>query len=76
MTPIERLVDFFGSQKKTADALGVTQAAVSYWSSGIHRMSAVKAFLAEDLTHGAVSARDLSIAVPIRNTCSEESIRE
>ena len=30
MTPIEKLVDYFGGQTKTALALGVSQAAVSY----------------------------------------------
>jgi len=59
MTPIERLVDYFGGQTKTASALGVTQAAVSYWVSGIHAMSAKKAFKAEELTGGAITAREL-----------------
>jgi len=61
MTPIQRLVDFFGGQAKTASALGVTQAAVSYWLSGTHQMSAAKAFLAEELTKGKVTARDLCV---------------
>lgn len=52
MTPIERLVDYFGGKTKTALALGVSQAAVSYWVSGIHLMSAEKAFKAEELTGG------------------------
>ena len=52
MTPIEKLVNFFGGQAKTAAALGVTQAAVSYWFHGAHTMSATKAFLAEELTGG------------------------
>ena len=56
MTPIEKLVNFFGGQAKTAAALGVTQAAVSYWFHGAHTMSATKAFLAEELTGGAVTA--------------------
>jgi len=59
MTPIETLVDFFGGQTKTAIALGCTQAAVSYWVAGIHSMSAQKAFKAEELTGGVVTARDL-----------------
>jgi hypothetical protein len=50
MTPIERLVDYFGGQTKTALALGVSQTAVSYWVSGIPLMSAEKAFKAEELT--------------------------
>ncbi|GAB6406052.1 Cro/CI family transcriptional regulator [Pseudomonas sp. MHK4] len=59
MTPIERLVDFFGGQTKTALALSVSQAAVSYWVSGTHLMSAEKAFKAEELTGGQITARDL-----------------
>ena len=59
MTPIERLVDFFGGQTKTALALDVSQAAVSYWVAGIHPMGAEKAFKAEELTGGKVTAREL-----------------
>ena len=59
MTPIEKLIDFFGGQAKTAVALGVSQAAVSYWRTGAHTMSAQSAFRAEELTGGAVTARDL-----------------
>ena len=61
MTPIERLVDFFGGQTKTALALEVSQAAVSYWVAGIHPMSAEKAFKAEELTGGKVTARELCL---------------
>jgi DNA-binding transcriptional regulator YdaS (Cro superfamily) len=68
MTPIQKLIDFFGGQAKTASALGVTQAAVSYWVSGTHQMSAAKAFLAEDLTSGTVTARDLSIPLASKTT--------
>ena len=59
MTPIERLVVHFGGQTKTALALGVSQAAVSYWVSGICLMSAEKAFKAEELTGGEITAREL-----------------
>ncbi|MFP3680582.1 Cro/CI family transcriptional regulator [Pseudomonas sp. SIMBA_041] len=59
MNPIEKLVGFFGGQAKTAAALGVSQAAVSYWASGTYDMGAAKAFLAEELTRGAVTAREL-----------------
>lgn len=62
MNPIEKLVDFFGGQAKTAAALGVSQAAVSYWSTGVHTMSAAKAFLAEELTGGVVTARELCVS--------------
>lgn len=59
MTPIQRLVEHFGGQTKTAAALGVSQAAVSYWASGIYSMSAEKAFRAEELTGGLITAREL-----------------
>lgn len=68
MTPIEKLVDFFGGQAKTAAALGVTQAAVSYWFTGVHAMSASKAFLAEELTGGAITARELCTSTSRRAT--------
>ncbi|MDH0300649.1 MULTISPECIES: Cro/CI family transcriptional regulator [unclassified Pseudomonas] len=59
MTPIEKLVDFFGGQAKTAEALGVSQAAVSYWFTGTTTISAKRAFLAEELTGGVVTAKEL-----------------
>lgn len=59
MTPIEKLVRHFGGQTKTAEALGVSQAAVSYWVSGIYLMRADKAFKAEELTAGKITAREL-----------------
>lgn len=59
MTPIERLVEHFGGQTKTALALGVTQAAVSYWVTGAYSMSAKTAFRAEELTKGLITAREL-----------------
>lgn len=59
MTPIERLVEHFGGQTKTALALGVTQAAVSYWVTGAYSMSAKTAFKAEEMTDGLVTAREL-----------------
>jgi DNA-binding transcriptional regulator YdaS (Cro superfamily) len=59
MTPIEKLVDFFGGQTKTAIALGCTQAAVSYWVTGVHSMTAQRAFKAEELTGGVITAREL-----------------
>jgi DNA-binding transcriptional regulator YdaS (Cro superfamily) len=59
MPPIEKLVEFFGGQTQTALALDVSQVAVSYWVSGIHPMGAEKAFKAEELTGGKVTAREL-----------------
>lgn len=59
MKPIEKLIAHFGDQTKTAKALGVSQAAVSYWLSGAHSISAEHAFRAEELTGGLVTAREL-----------------
>lgn len=69
MTPIEKLVEFFGGQAKTAAALGVSQAAVSYWFNGTHAMGAHKAFLAEELTGGKVTARELCVS-PARKSAA------
>lgn len=59
MTAIKRLVEHFGGQTKTAQALGVSQAAVSYWLSGIYSISAEHAFKAEEITGGLVTAKEL-----------------
>ncbi|EIU3398344.1 helix-turn-helix domain-containing protein [Pseudomonas aeruginosa] len=67
MTPIEKLVSHFGDQTKTAKALGVSQAAVSYWLAGIYVMRADLAFKAEELTGGAVTAKELC-ARPVANS--------
>ncbi|WP_176506389.1 transcriptional regulator [Pseudomonas urethralis] len=64
MTPIQTLVRHFGGQSKTAQALGVSQPAVSHWLAGTHRMSAASAFKAEELTGGLVSAKELCSPVP------------
>lgn len=64
MTPVERLVDFFGGQTKTGKALGVSQAAVSYWLSGANALSARMAFKAETLTGGKVAAWELCPDIP------------
>lgn len=74
MTPIEKLVAHFGGQTKTAAALGVSQAAVSYWVAGIHSMGADAAFKAEELTNGYVTARQLCARVS--DTSSSTRIRQ
>jgi DNA-binding transcriptional regulator YdaS (Cro superfamily) len=56
---ISKLINHFGTQASTAKALGVSQATVSYWLSGVVKISAEKAFLAELATGGAVSAAAL-----------------
>ena len=58
-TPISKLIEFYGTQERTAEAMGVSQASVSGWSSGRHGMSEIHALRAERLTDGAVSAVEL-----------------
>lgn len=59
MNVFERLVNHFGGQVKTADALGVKQGSVSGWVRGKHGMSPVTAIRAEHVTDGAFKAADL-----------------
>jgi DNA-binding transcriptional regulator YdaS (Cro superfamily) len=56
---INALIKFFGSQSKTGEALGVSQATVSYWLSGSQKVSPEKALLAETVTDGAIKASSL-----------------
>ncbi|WP_054085871.1 MULTISPECIES: transcriptional regulator [Pseudomonas syringae group] len=56
---ISELINFFGSQAKTGEALGVSQATVSYWLSGSQKVSPEKALLAEAVTDGAIRASSL-----------------
>lgn len=58
-TPVERLIKFFGTQEKTAHALGVKQGTVSGWATGRHGVSEVHALMAEKLTKGAIKAVEL-----------------
>lgn len=60
---VDRLVKHFGSQAKTAKALGVSQPLISYWLSGAQKVTADKAILAETMTSGAVMARDLCVLI-------------
>lgn len=61
MKAIVKLVEHFGGQTKTAKALGVSQAAVSYWLSGANAMSAATAFKAEEVTGGLFTAKELCL---------------
>tara|TARA_R110001599_G_scaffold275738_1_gene476992 strand:+ start:3785 stop:3994 length:210 start_codon:yes stop_codon:yes gene_type:complete len=58
-TPIQKLIKHFGSQRKTAEALGVKQGTVSGWATGRHGVSEVHALVAEKLTDGNIKAVDL-----------------
>lgn len=62
-TSIEKLIEHFGDQVKTAKALGVSQSAVSQWLSGSSRMSALVALRAENETGGQFKAIDLCPAL-------------
>ena len=62
-TAIEKLIEHFGDQVKTAKALGVSQPAVSQWLSGSSRMSALVALRAENKTGGLFKAIDLCPAL-------------
>jgi DNA-binding transcriptional regulator YdaS (Cro superfamily) len=73
---ISKLINYFGSQSKTGEALGVSQATVSYWLSGSQKVSPEKALCAETATHGAIKASslcDLIAQVEARHKVSESS---
>ncbi|WP_339546294.1 transcriptional regulator [Pseudomonas sp. RA_35y_Pfl2_P32] len=73
---ISELINHFGSQSKTGDALGVSQATVSYWLSGSQKVSPEKALLAESVTGGAIKASsicDLIAQVEARHKVGESS---
>ena len=55
----QKLVDYFGTQAKTANKLKVKQPSVSAWVIGKTQMSAVTAKRAEKLTNGKFRAIDL-----------------
>lgn len=63
-SPIEKLIEHFGSQQATAVALGVKQGTVSGWVRGVHGMSAEVALQAEIVTKGAVKALELRPSIP------------
>ncbi|MGY8831949.1 MAG: Cro/CI family transcriptional regulator [Pseudomonadales bacterium] len=60
---IQKLIEHFGDQVKTAKALGVSQSAVSQWLSESSRMSALVALRAESETDGLFKAVDLCPAL-------------
>jgi len=56
---IRQLIDYFGTQIATAEALGASQATVSGWLHNVHGMSPVTAMRAERVTRGKVKAAEL-----------------
>ena len=56
---VQRLIEFFGSQMKLADALDVEQSAVSGWLNNRFYISRDNADLAESLTNGVVRSEEL-----------------
>ena len=56
----KNLVKHFGSQQKTADALGCSQPAVIKWLKGAALMSSAVANRAQKATNGEFKAIDLS----------------
>ena len=53
------LVKYFGSQQKTANAMGCSQPCVWKWLNGKSEMSAINAIKAERLTGGEIKASEL-----------------
>jgi len=56
---IKELIVFFGGQRQTAGALGVSQATVSGWLNQLHGMNPVTAMKAERLSGGKIVASDI-----------------
>ncbi len=63
MSIFKQLVSHFGTQEKTAKALGVDQGTVSGWVRGKHGVSPVTALRIEALTEGQFRAKDLCPAL-------------
>lgn len=55
----QKVVDYFGSQIKTAQKIGIKQSSVHAWLSGRAKMSATNALKIEKLTNGKFKAVDL-----------------
>lgn len=54
---VDRLIDYFGSQKSAAEALGIVAMAVSHWRK--RGVSAKQALRIEKITGGQIKAKDL-----------------
>jgi DNA-binding transcriptional regulator YdaS (Cro superfamily) len=61
--PAQRLIKYFGSQKKVVEAMGVTQGTVSGWKRKVHGVDSIHAKRAERLTGGVVKAHELCPAL-------------
>lgn len=59
---IEKAVDFFGSQQKLGEAVGVTQGAVKKWLKG-GGISVIYAKKIEEATNGQVTMRQVAEGV-------------
>lgn len=67
--PAKRLIAYFGSQKATEEAMGVSQVTVSGWLNKKHGVSYTNAIKAERLTDGTVRAVELFPALIETEEC-------
>lgn len=70
--PAQRLIAYFGSQKATEEALGVSQVTVSSWLNKKHGINYINAMRAERLTDGTVKAVELCPALKELEICNDE----
>ena len=56
---VKRLIEYFGTQVKFGQALGVKQGTVNGWLHGKHGISELNALKIEKLTHGKFKAYEL-----------------
>lgn len=59
MTPIDKAIQFFGTQQALADAIGASQAQVSHWRLGLKRVPAKRAKKIDEVTNGYVKKEEL-----------------
>lgn len=59
MSPIDKAIEYFGTQQALADAIGATQPQVSHWKLGIKPVPPRRAIRIEKETKGVVKAADL-----------------
>jgi DNA-binding transcriptional regulator YdaS (Cro superfamily) len=56
---MEKLISYFGSHLKTAQAIGVTRNFITMVVNGKRRLSFHKVLLIEEITNGAITRHDL-----------------